>query len=74
MRLAFIKLYTFATQSNGERTVVGKKLNEAVEVLSNEARHHTKLALAKQSDYENGFAQGFAEALRIAYNIQQREN
>jgi len=53
---------------------VGKKLNEAVEVLSNEARHHTKLALAKQSDYENGFAQGFAEALLIAYNIQQREN
>jgi flagellar biosynthesis/type III secretory pathway protein FliH len=53
---------------------VGRKLNEAVEILSNEANHHTKLALAKQTEFENGFAQGFTEALRIARNIQQREN
>jgi hypothetical protein len=54
--------------------VMGKKLNEAVVRLQNEAEHHTKLALAKQTDYENGFAMGFTEALNIAREIQQREN
>ncbi len=52
---------------------MGKKLNEAVIRLQNEAEHHTRLALAKKTDYENGFAQGFTEALRIAREIQQRE-
>ena len=53
---------------------MGKKLNEAVNRLQNEAEHHTRLALAKKTDYENGFAQGFTEAMRIAREIQQRGN
>ena len=53
---------------------MGRKLNEAVERLSNEASHHTKLALVKQTEFENGFAMGFTEALRIAREIQQRAN
>ena len=51
---------------------MGKKLEEAYEKLSNEVRHHTKLALVKQEDYENGFAQGFSEALRIVQAIRDR--
>jgi hypothetical protein len=51
---------------------MGKKLEEAYEKLSNEARHHTKLALAKQTDFENGFAQGFTEALRIIMFIRDK--
>jgi len=49
---------------------MGKKLEEVYFRLSNETRHHTKLALAKQEDFENGFAQGFAEALRIVTSIR----
>ena len=51
-------------------TEMGKKIEEAYFRLSNETRHHTKLALAKQTDYENGFASGFAEALRIVAAIR----
>ena len=49
---------------------MGQKLDEAYYRLQDEARHHTRLALAKQTDYENGFAQGFTEALRIVMAIR----
>jgi len=49
---------------------MGKKLDEAYFRLSNETRHHTKLAMARQDDFENGFAQGFSEALRIVASIR----
>ena len=49
---------------------MGKKLDLALERLNNEARHHTKLALTKQTDFENGFAQGFTEAVRILEGIR----
>ena len=49
---------------------MGKKIDNACERLGNESRHHIKLALAKQTDYENGFAQGFTEALRIVQDIK----
>lgn len=52
---------------------MGQKLDEAYYRLQNEARHHTKLALAKQTDYENGFATGFTEALRIVMSIRDGE-
>jgi hypothetical protein len=29
--------------------------------------------MAKQTDFENGFAQGFAEALRIVQSIREEE-
>jgi hypothetical protein len=50
---------------------MGKKIDKAFELISIETRHHIKLAMAKQTDYENGFAQGFAEALRILQNIRE---
>jgi hypothetical protein len=53
---------------------MGKKLDEAYYRLSNEVRHHTKLAMVKQEDFENGFAQGFAEALRIVQSIREDNN
>jgi len=53
---------------------MGKKLDKAFYQLSNETRHHINLAMAKQTDFENGFAQGFAEALRIVANIREKEN
>ena len=52
---------------------MGKKLDEAYYRLQNEAKHHTKLALAKQSEFENGFAMGFTEALRIVVAIREGE-
>ena len=53
---------------------MGKKLDKAFYQLSNETRHHINLAMAKQEDFENGFAQGFSEALRIVANIREKEN
>jgi len=53
---------------------MGKKLDKAFYQLSNETRHHINLAMAKQTDFENGFAQGFAEALRIVAKIREKEN
>jgi len=50
---------------------MGKKLDEAYYQLRNEAEHHTKLALAKQTEFENGFAMGFTEAVRIIMNIRE---
>lgn len=52
---------------------MGAKLDEAYYRLQSEANHHTKLALAKPSDYENGFAQGFIEALRIVMQIRDKQ-
>ena len=52
---------------------MGKKLDKSFYQLSNETRHHINLAMAKQTDFENGFAQGFAEALRIVVNIREEE-
>lgn len=49
---------------------MGKKLEEAYYRLTNETRHHTKLAMARPTDYDTGFAQGFAEALRIVQTIR----
>jgi hypothetical protein len=49
---------------------MGKKIEEACFLLQNEARHHTKLALVKQDVYENGFAMGFTEALRIVSQVR----
>jgi RNAse (barnase) inhibitor barstar len=51
---------------------MGKKLDKVFYLLSNEVRHHVKLALVRQSDYENGFAQGFSEALRIVQEIREK--
>jgi len=52
---------------------MGKKLEEAYEKLSNETRHHTKLAMARQNEFDSGFAQGFAEALRIVQAIRDKK-
>ena len=50
---------------------MGKKLDEAYTRLANEANHHTKLALAKKTEFENGFAMGFTEAVRIVLAIKE---
>ena len=52
---------------------MGKKIEEAYFRLQNEARHHTKLALVKQDVYENGFAMGFTEALRIVIQVRDAQ-
>ena len=44
---------------------VERKIDYAYRRLLGEARHHVKLSQIKNSDYENGFAQGLTEALRI---------
>lgn len=48
-----------------------RRIDHAYRRLLQEARHHTNLALVKQTDYENGFAQGFTEALRIVIEIRE---
>ena len=49
---------------------MGEKIEEAYVRLRTEAEHHTKLAQTRDDAYENGFAQGFAEALRIVAEIR----
>ena len=52
---------------------MGRKIDEAFYRLSVEANHHIRLSQTKQEDYENGFAQGFVEALRIVGNIRNQK-
>lgn len=52
---------------------MGKKLDEAYYPLLAEANHHTRLAQAKDEDYENGFALGFVEALRIVASLREQK-
>jgi hypothetical protein len=49
---------------------MGKKLDEAYYCLSAEANHHIRLSQARDDAYENGFANGFVEALRIVQAIR----
>jgi len=49
---------------------MGKKIDEAFYRIKAESEHHTRLAQAKNTDYENGFAQGFFEALMILMKIR----
>lgn len=54
---------------------VQRRIDQAYYRLVSEVRHHVKLSQVKNSDYENGFAQGLTEALRIvteARNSLQR--
>jgi hypothetical protein len=49
---------------------MSKKIDEAFYKLQSEAQHHIKLSQAREDDFENGFAQGMAEALRIIAAIR----
>ncbi len=49
---------------------MSKKIDEAFFQLRKEAEHHLKLAQARSDDFENGFAQGMSEALRIVAGIR----
>ena len=49
---------------------MGKKLDEAYYRLSVESNHHIRLSQARADEYENGFASGFVEALRIVQAIR----
>lgn len=49
---------------------MGDKIEEAFIRLRAEAEHHTHLAQTRDDAFENGFAQGFAEALRIVAEIR----
>ena len=52
---------------------MGKKLDEAYSrIWIKEAQHHTRLSLTRDDLYETGFANGFAEALRIIAEIRNR--
>ncbi|MEI6855369.1 MAG: hypothetical protein WCK12_04700 [Acidimicrobiaceae bacterium] len=50
---------------------MSKKIDEAFYKLQSEAQHHIKLSQARKDEYENGFAQGMAEALRIVATIRE---
>ena len=50
---------------------MSKKIDEAFYKLQSEAQHHIKLSQAREDEYENGFAQGMAEALRIVATIRE---
>lgn len=49
---------------------MGEKIDEALFRLWIEAEHHTKLAQSRDDTFESGFAQGFAEAVRIVEEIR----
>ena len=51
---------------------MGKKIDEAPSRIWIEAQHHSRLSLARDDLYETGFANGFAEALRIIAEIRNR--
>ena len=51
---------------------MGKKLDEAYSRIWIETQHHTRLSLTRDDLYETGFANGFAEALRIIAEIRNR--
>ena len=51
---------------------MGKKLDEAHSRIWIEAQHHIRLSLTRDDLYETGFANGFAEALRIIAEIRNR--
>jgi hypothetical protein len=51
---------------------MGKKLDEAHSRVWIEAQHHTRLSLTRDDPYGTGFANGFAEALRIIADIRNR--
>lgn len=51
---------------------MGKKLDEAHRRICIETRHHIRLSLTRGDQYEIGFANGFAEALRIVTEIRNR--
>lgn len=53
------------------RSGMSKKIDEAFYKLQSEAQHHIKLSQARQDEYENGFAQGMSEALRIVAAIRE---
>lgn len=50
---------------------MGHKIETAIEQVRCEAEHHTRLAQARGDVFENGFAQGFVEALHILQNVAQ---
>jgi|APCry1669189440_1035222.scaffolds.fasta_scaffold07139_4 hypothetical protein len=49
---------------------MGKKLDKAYYEILAETRHHTKLSIKRGDPYEIGFANGFAEALRIIAKVR----
>ena len=49
---------------------MGKKIDEAYYRLTTEANHHIRLSQTRNSEYDNGFAQGFVEALRIVQSAR----
>jgi len=51
---------------------MGKKIDRAYELIQAQAKHHLHLSQSRRTDFDAGFANGFAEALRIV--AQAREN
>jgi len=49
---------------------MNKKIEDAFTQLRSEAEHHLRLSQARSDDFENGFAQGMSEALRIVAAIR----
>jgi hypothetical protein len=49
---------------------MGKKLDEAYYRLVNETDHYLRLAQTRGTEYDNGLAEGFAEALRLVSNVR----
>jgi hypothetical protein len=50
---------------------MGKKIDEAFYRLTTEANHHIRLSQTRNTEYDNGFAQGFVEALRIVSSARE---
>jgi hypothetical protein len=50
---------------------MGNKIDEAFYQLQNELKHYTKLSTSRPSNlFDAGFANGFAEAIRIVQKIR----
>ena len=49
---------------------MGKKLDEAYYRLVNETEHYLRLAQSRGTEYDNGVAEGIAEALRLVSNVR----
>ena len=49
---------------------MSQKIDDAFYRLQQESQHHLKLSLARESEFENGFAQGLLEAFRIVAAIR----
>jgi len=52
---------------------MGRKIDKAFSKIQLEAKRHLTLSVTRGTDYDSGFANGFAEALRIVASVRDGE-